>query len=305
MSVLKIDKLCKSFGTLKVIDGLDLKVQENSIFGFIGKNGTGKTTTMKMILGFMKADQGDIHVCGDKVRFGHSGTNKNIGYLPDVPEFYGYMTPKEYLKLCGDITNMPQRILSERSNDLLHFVGLDGNNRKIRGFSRGMKQRLGIAQALLNQPKLLICDEPTSALDPVGRKEILDILSSIKQKTTIVFSTHILSDVERICDTIGILSGGKMAVEGDISEIKNQHRKNTVIVEPRYREDTQQLCSRISSLSNVEKAVMQGSTIYVTTINGDDAGKEIISLLSSAGILVSKFEVMEPDLENVFMEVIK
>lgn len=305
MYTLKIDKLSKSFGSLHVIDDLNLKVKESSIFGFIGKNGTGKTTTMKMIMGFIKADKGDIYVCGDKVKFGRSAVNQNIGYLPDVPEFYGYMTPKEYLKLCGDIIGVPREQTLKRSNDLLHFVGLDGNNRKIRGFSRGMKQRLGIAQALLNQPRLLICDEPTSALDPVGRKEILDILSSIREKTTIIFSTHILSDVERVCDTIGILSSGKLVLEGDLSEIKDRYKKNTIVVETRNRHDLQETCGRITSLSGVENAVLQGNTIYVSAISGDDAGKEIIALLASLQVPVSKFEILEPDLENVFMEVIK
>ena len=196
MDILEINGLSKKFGSNHIIKDLNLKVSENSICGFIGENGAGKTTTMKMILGFLKPDSGDIKVCGEKVTYGETKTNRFIGYLPDVPEYYGYMNPVEYLKLCGQITGMSKKEIKEKTDELLELVGLDAHKkRRIGRFSRGMKQRLGIAQALLNEPKLLICDEPTSALDPIGRKEILDILLKVKEKTTVIFSTHILSDV--------------------------------------------------------------------------------------------------------------
>ena len=196
MEVLKIEGLKKAFGSSEVIKGIDLSVTEGKIFGFIGQNGAGKTTTMKMILGLLEKDQGEIYVCGEPVKYGETRTNRYIGYLPDVPEFYSYMTPMEYLSLCGEITGMEKEKIKKRSEELLSLVGLPISKKRIGTFSRGMKQRLGIAQALLNEPKLLICDEPTSALDPMGRMEILRILQSVKGKTTVIFSTHILSDVE-------------------------------------------------------------------------------------------------------------
>src|SRR5690554_2869502 len=195
-----------------------MTVAQNSVFGFVGQNGAGKTTTMKIILGLLKADGGSITVCGEKVSYGDTKTNRHIGFLPDVPEFYGYMRPKEYLKLCGEITGLSAQAIRNRSEELLALVGLKDVNRRIGGFSRGMKQRLGIAQALLNEPRLLICDEPTSALDPIGRKQILDILATVRGKTTVIFSTHILSDVERICDHIGILHHGKIILSGTMQE---------------------------------------------------------------------------------------
>src|SRR5690606_9111798 len=144
---------------------------------------------------------------------------------PDVPEFYGYMDPMEYLKLCGEIAGLTKSQIKSRSEELLELVGLkEHRKKKIGGFSRGMKQRLGIAQALLNEPKLLICDEPTSALDPIGRKEILDILQKVKGKTTVIFSTHILSDVERICDEVAVLHGGNIVLQGSLSELRSKHR---------------------------------------------------------------------------------
>ena len=183
MEILRLEHVEKSFGTLEVIRDVSFTVGERSVFGLIGKNGAGKTTTMKMILGLLKASGGEITVCGEQVAYGSSKTNRFIGYLPDVPEFYGFMRPKEYLKLCGEVSRDLRRVgyLKSGRRSCFELVGLGNVNRKIGGFSRGMKQRLGIAQALAGRiRRYLICDEPTSALDPVGRKEILDILSDCK-----------------------------------------------------------------------------------------------------------------------------
>lgn len=231
MNVLTIQNLSKSFGKQKIIDDLNLAVPEGSVFGFIGQNGAGKTTTMKMVLGLLQPDHGEVRVCNEAVCFGQTKTNQSIGYLPDVPEFYNYMTPLQYLRLCGEVISMPKSEIADRSRELLSLVGLSGATKQIGGFSRGMKQRLGIAQALLTQPKLLLCDEPTSALDPVGRKEILDILRKISDTTTVLFSTHILSDVERICDRVAFLNAGKIAVCGTLAEIRTLHGHDSLLLE--------------------------------------------------------------------------
>ena len=231
MDMLKIEGLCKRFGDRSVLRGLDLTVPEGSIFGFIGKNGSGKTTTMKLTLGLLEADSGQISVNGEKVTFGQTPTNRFLGYLPDVPEFYPFMTAMEYLQFCGNISGMGKEDCRVRSRQLLQLVGLAEERHRIQGFSRGMKQRLGIAQALLNRPKLLICDEPTSALDPVGRKEILDILLAVRQETTVLFSTHILSDVERICTDVAFLHEGVIGAQGKLTDIRQQYRRREFLVE--------------------------------------------------------------------------
>ena len=224
MEMLRITDLHKLFGDKQVLRGLNLSVPEHSIFGFIGKNGAGKTTTMKTVLGLLKADSGEITVGGERVVYGQTATNQLIGYLPDVPEFYSFMTASEYLRFCGEITGMKKGECESRSMELLELVGLGTEKHRVKGFSRGMKQRLGIAQALLNRPKLLICDEPTSALDPVGRKEILDILLAVRERTTVLFSTHILSDVERICTDVAFLNNGTVEIQGTLSDIKTKFR---------------------------------------------------------------------------------
>ena len=159
MAILEIKNLTKSFGDKAVLTGLSLSVPEHSVFGFIGRNGAGKTTTMKAALGLVSPDGGEIYVAGEKVCRGQTGTNRHIGYLPDVPEFYPFMTAREYLTLCGESLGMSKVEIKQRSEELLSLVGLAGEKHRVRGYSRGMKQRLGIAQALLSHPKLLICDD--------------------------------------------------------------------------------------------------------------------------------------------------
>ncbi len=303
MDALKIDNLHKSFGKNTIINGLSMSIPENTIFGFLGKNGAGKTTTMKMILGFLKKDEGSIEVFGEEVSFGQSKTNRFIGYLPDVPEFYGYMTAKEYLNLCGSITGLSKNEIKKKSEELLELVGLRDVNKRISGYSRGMKQRLGIAQALLNSPKLLICDEPTSALDPLGRKEILDIILKIKDFTTVIFSTHILSDVEAICDHVVVLDKGKNVLEGSIDELKNIKRKNTIKI--RFKSDKElkafKLIDKFSNLATNEK----GDTLYLTDEENQLKDIDILCELYKLNIFPLEIKIEEPTLENIFLEVTK
>ncbi|MDO5023058.1 MAG: ABC transporter ATP-binding protein [Eubacteriales bacterium] len=298
MNVLTIQNLFKSFGSKKVLCGLELSVREHSIFGFIGKNGAGKTTTMKAILGLTKCDSGSIHVMGEKVRFGQTNTNKCIGYLPDVPEFYSYMTATEYLTFCGNLREMDKADIIARSTELLELVGLGQEKRRIKVFSRGMKQRLGIAQALLNRPKLVICDEPTSALDPAGRKEILDILLAAKEQTTILFSTHILSDVERICTDVAFLNDGKIAMQGTIAELRNKQSSNGFIIEIEKKEAADVLAEAFNELQHVEEnaLVFRGN---------ENRFFDVMQYISENRIPIQKIERLEPTLETLFLEVTK
>lgn len=294
--MLNITGLYKQFGKKTVLNGLNLVVPEKSIFGFIGKNGAGKTTTMKMILGLMNPDSGEIIVNGEKVSYGQTPTNRFIGYLPDVPEFYGFMTPAEYLRFCGEISGMNKSDNEKRCKELLELVGLSGDKHRIKGFSRGMKQRLGIAQALYNKPKLLICDEPTSALDPVGRKEILDIMLSIREQTTILFSTHILSDVERICTDVAFLDKGVINIQGKLSDIKAKYRREEYLLELENEKDINILCGTFSDMRHV------GNNQLILR-ESDNTIFDVFRFLSDKNIPVLKVEREEPTLESLFMEV--
>ena len=299
MDILKVSNISKKFGSNQIIEDLSFSVKEHSIYGFIGQNGAGKTTTMKMILGLLPVDSGEIMVNGEKVKYGQNSTNRYIGYLPDVPEFYTFLTPMEYLTLCGNITEMEKSQIKKKAESLLELVGLrEKANKRIHGFSRGMKQRLGIAQALLNDPKLLICDEPTSALDPLGRKEILDILSQVKEHTTVIFSTHILSDVERICDEVGLLHKGKLAVGGTIEEIRRMHQGDGFEIEFRTPAEMGQFLTRMPGGTPI------GNTVLCYSGNAEQKMKEVFGVLAEVGSTPVRIEMQEPTLESLFMEVI-
>lgn len=302
MSILTLEHVTKRFGRQMVLNDLNLIVPEGRIFGFLGENGAGKTTTMKLILGLLRADQGVIKVNGEPVTFGQTTTNRLIGYLPDVPAFYDYMRPQEYLQLCGEISGLSKDCLNQRSTELLTRVGLANTHQKIGGFSRGMKQRLGIAQALLNEPRLLICDEPTSALDPVGRLEILDILQQLKGQTTVFFSTHVLADVERICDEIAILHAGKIALTGQIDDLKAKHA-------------THHLRVKFATTAELNQFISLGWSDFQTdlvsfsvTLTAPDILKlemTVMQALATQQLTPISLERTAPTLEQLFMEVVQ
>ena len=296
MDMLRITGLCKRFGDKEVLKGLDLTVPEGSIFGFIGVNGAGKTTAMKTVLGLLKADSGEILVNGERVVYGQTATNRHIGYLPDVPEFYGFMTAPEYLDFCGEISGMSKTETTIRRDELLTLVGLKDEKHRVGGFSRGMKQRLGIAQALLNRPKLLICDEPTSALDPVGRKEILDILLLVREQTTVLFSTHILSDVERVCTDVALLNNGVVEVQGSMSEIKTRFRTEGYMLETANEDARDAICRAFPTVKAAEGNVL-------TLIEQDTPVFDVLRFVADQHIPLLRWERSEPTLESLFMEV--
>ena len=296
MNMLEIKELNKRFGEKEVLRDLTMTVPEKSIFGFIGKNGAGKTTTMKTVLGLLRADSGEITVCGEKVAYGETKTNKYIGYLPDVPEFYSFMNAPEYLDFCAEIMGMTANEKMERIGTLLELVGLKDERHRIKGFSRGMKQRLGIAQALLGNPKLLICDEPTSALDPVGRKEILDVLLAVREQTTVLFSTHILSDVERICTDVAFLNGGKIVISGPLNEIRSKYRKEEYLLEVE-RDKKEKILNAFPK--------MKEKMNKLSFCDSDCNMSEILRYIADNNIGIIRMERVEPTLENLFVEVTK
>ncbi|NKZ30030.1 ABC transporter ATP-binding protein [Facklamia miroungae] len=300
MNAIEVNSLIKTFGNNKVLNGLSFNVLQNSITGFLGANGAGKTTTMNIILGFLKIDSGEIRVFNEKVQFGETSTNKYIGYLPDVPEFYGYMTPREYLQLCGQITGLSEREINDRSDKLIQLVGLENDDRRVKGFSRGMKQRLGIAQALLNQPKILICDEPTSALDPAGRKEILNIIKKISSQTTVLFSTHILSDVEAICDQVVILNKGTNVLSGEIPKLKEINRQSNIEINFFNSRDKQHF---LKSEKIFNRTIVEDKNKVIIEKIDENDRKKIMGELYALEIFPEEMRVIEPSLEDIFLEV--
>ncbi len=296
MDMLTLSHVAKNFGEKQVLRDVSFAVPEHTVFGFVGQNGAGKTTAMKMILGLLAVSGGEILVEGMPVRYGNTPTNRLVGYLPDVPEFYSYMTPAEYLRFCGEISGMPSKEIKNRSEELLRLVGLDKEKHRIKGFSRGMKQRLGVAQALFGRPKLLICDEPTSALDPAGRKELLDILTAAKEETTVLFSTHILSDVEHICDEMAFLHEGKIALKGSLDEVRKIRKASAVTIEMERPEDAGILRQTFPFLKNSGKNSL--------LLKEAERLPELLRLIADRRCPIIRIERQEEALEDLFMEVV-
>lgn len=296
MNMLTLTHVAKNFGEKQVLRDVSFAVPEHTVFGFVGPNGAGKTTAMKLILGLLTISEGEIMVDGMPVRYGNTPTNRVVGYLPDVPEFYSYMTPPEYLRFCGEISGMPAKEIKSRSEELLRLVGLKDETHRIKGFSRGMKQRLGVAQALFGHPKLLICDEPTSALDPAGRKELLDILTAAKEETTVLFSTHILSDVEHICDQMAFLYDGKIALQGTLDEVRKRRKASAVTVETEQPEDTELLRQAFPYLK------ISGKRSLV--LEEAERLPEVLHYIADRRLPVMRIERQEATLSDLFMEVV-
>ena len=219
MKVIEISKLSKKYQNEYAVKDLSFNIEKNTIVGLIGPNGAGKTTTMKLLMGLIKKNAGKIKISGHEINYGI--IPEDVRYLQDVPGFYDYMTPFEYLKFILEINNYQDDDVTSKIKEALKTAGLyDAKNKRIGKFSRGMRQRIGIASNIISNPKILILDEPVSALDPIGRKEIFEQMSQLKKKMTIIFSTHVLDDVERVCDKIILINKGLKIKEGTIKEIK-------------------------------------------------------------------------------------
>lgn len=225
--MLKVKNLVKDYSTgfmgkkVRILHDVTFDVKFGEVFGFIGPNGAGKTTTFKSILGFVSVTNGNIEIKGNSDNNNNSVIKSSIGYLPESPYFYDYLTGKELLNYMGKLHGVETDILNQRVNDLLHKVNMNhAKNIQLRKFSKGMLQRIGIAQAMINDPEFLILDEPMSSLDPIGRREIMDLV--LEQKAggkTILLSSHILSDVESLCDRVGVILNGKVVKIGVLAEL--------------------------------------------------------------------------------------
>ncbi len=305
MAVLEVSHLKKSFGKQTVLEDVSFSVEKGSIFGFIGKNGTGKTTTMNIALGLLKADAGEVKVNGEAVTYGDTRTNRFVGYLPDVPEFYSFLTAREFMQLSLDVSGSRKEGGQQKISDLLEMVGLEDSKKRISHYSRGMKQRLGIAQALINDPVLLICDEPTSALDPIGRKQLLSVLERVKEKTTVIFSTHILSDVEAVCDEVAILDKGRIVKQGSLSELKSLLSSERWSVTMETQEEAVRVREALDLSNAVFNLTQKNRRIDGETVDARQAIRLIMEIVTSLSIVPEKIERLEPTMEEVFLEAIK
>lgn len=294
---LEISSLNKSFGESHIIKNLNLSIEHGEVYGFIGKNGAGKTTTINLVLSLMHRDNGSIKVYDQDVVFEDQSYKKKIGYVPDVPVFPHYMNAYEYLEFTLDVFNDAEGV-DERINEVLDFVSLDNTNKKISTYSRGMKQRLAIAQALIHGPDLLIMDEPTSALDPQGRKDVMDIMMKLKGKKTIFYSTHILDDVEKVSDRIGILHNGELILEDSIENLHNEFYARRVHIVTKSK--PQDLFDIVKEMKTIAKYRKENDGVTVQ-LKEEVRSNDVLQELLDKGEEVITYKQVVPSVEEIFL----
>ena len=297
--------LTKRYGNTLALDHVDLAVRPGVVFGFLGRNGAGKTTALRILSGLARPTAGTAHVLGHDVAGANDAVRARIGFLPDVPGFYPWMTAREYLDFAGRLFELDRATIDARADALLEMAGLASVTTRVGGFSRGMKQRLGIAQALINAPSLLMLDEPTSALDPIGRREVLEMVASLRGRTTVFFSTHILADVERVCDAVAILERGRIVESADIAELTARAAANVLVVELEGDGAAASVASELAGRAWLKSVDATEGTLRVAVSDLAAAQREIPAAITAAGAGLRRFEIEEASLEDVFVELVE
>jgi ABC-2 type transport system ATP-binding protein len=289
----------------EALSGLNLSVEENTVFGFLGPNGAGKTTTIKILTGMMNPSGGKATVAREEVKLNSVGLRRKIGYLGQEPKMYGWMKGLELLIFVGKVFGYSNTESKKKANEMLDMAGLsDAANKKISAYSGGMLQRLGIAQALMGKPEVLFLDEPTSALDPIGRKEVLEYIQNLKHTMTIFMSTHILSDVERICDTVAIIDKGQLLVQDKMQELRKRFASKQIEIVFETHDAFQ---SFIDAARSMNWEITLNDELRKLTINSLDIDRvkhQSLALISSKHFSINKFEMKDAGLEDVFVKLV-
>jgi ABC-2 type transport system ATP-binding protein len=308
VDAIRIEGLHKRFGDVQALDGLDLAVEPGSVFGFLGPNGAGKTTTIRILAGLARADAGQAWIDGLEVTAGRNWVANRIGYLPQDPSFYPWMTGREFVDYVGRVFGLPVKERRARTDELLELVGLEKvADRRAGGFSGGMGQRLGIAQALVNRPPVLLLDEPVSGLDPVGRKELLQLIERLRGQCTVFMSTHILADVERVCDAVAIIDRGRLLAEAPKQELLGRYAIPAFEVEVE-NSLTEQLAAWAVTLRHhswVASVTLDRASARVVANDVEVARRELLPSAVAYGLVLDRYEMVRPSLEDVFLRLVE
>ncbi|MEP7358708.1 MAG: ABC transporter ATP-binding protein [Anaerolineales bacterium] len=311
MSAIRIEGLRKTYAGVTALDGLDLQVETGAIFGFLGPNGAGKTTTIRLLTGLAQPSQGrawvaDVEVTPGAGR-GLQRVARKIGHLPEEPAFYNWMTPREFLDHVARLFGLNAAERTARVEELLGLVGLASvAKRRIGGFSRGMRQRLGLAQALVNQPPVLFLDEPASALDPAGRKEVLSLIESLRGRCTVFMSTHILADVERVCDSVGIIANGRMIAQGASESLLERYAVPAFELEADAGGEAA-LAAWVETQRAqpwLASAAVNGLHARLQVSDMPAAKHALLPAAVAAGLVLNRYEMVKPSLEDVFLRLV-
>jgi ABC-2 type transport system ATP-binding protein len=303
--MIRIEKMVKTYGPVRALDGLSLNVESGVVYGFLGPNGAGKTTTLRILSGLARPDSGRAWILDKEIGKPGSDVRSLIGVLPEEPAFYGWMTPREYLRdFVAPLYNIHGQVAAQRADELLEIVGLiEAVNRRIGGFSRGMRQRMGLAQALVHRPPVLLLDEPVSALDPAGRKEVLDLIETLRGQTTILLSTHLLADVERVCDVVGIIAKGCLIVQARRDDLLSSYV--TPLFEIESEDGFGHWLEWVEKQAFVTNVTVANHTARVLVKDVHKAQKPLLESLARETLSVRRFELVHPSLEDVFLRLTK
>ncbi|PKR76948.1 ABC transporter ATP-binding protein [Halalkalibacillus sediminis] len=301
MSLVSVNHLIKAYKDKKAVDDISFSLNQGKCVALLGPNGAGKTTTLRMLAGFIKPTDGSITFNEDSLP---SDFRKYVGYLPQFPVFHNWMTGKEFLVYVGELSHLSKGDAQKRADELLTLVHLsDAKDQRIGKYSGGMKQRLGIAQALIHSPKLIMLDEPVSSLDPIGRREVLNLMRELKKDATILFSTHILNDAEEVSEEILMLNHGKIVKHGAIEDIDAVQDTVTILLsfsdEPKFIEE------RLKEVETIFQVTREDHHFELSVHDLDLARKQIIEMVHKENWKLNKFEVARSTLEDVFMKAVQ
>ncbi len=299
MTILTVKNVSKQYSSHRVVNDISFELGSNRCIALIGPNGAGKTTTLRILTGLIKQSSGSI----DFLNRDRKDFRSYIGYLPQYPVFYNWMTGLEYLIFCAQLSFIDKKEAASRAISLLEKVGLiDSKNKRIGSYSGGMKQRLGIAQAIIHEPKLIILDEPVSALDPLGRREVLTLMEKLKQEMTILFSTHILNDADEISDELLLLHEGKIMESGSMEDLRKKYQSD--IIELEFDQFTEQYEREIEELTTVTAISNEKHIVRVTVSDINQARIEILKAATEHDWSLVKFTVKRASLEEMFMKAV-
>lgn len=306
-SAISCRDLTKRYGDVLALDHLSLEVPSGSIFGFLGPNGAGKTTTLRLLTGLTFPDSGSATIAGMDIATGGVNLHRRISFLDQSPQYYGWMRGRELLAFVGEIFGLRGAALRARVDEVLALTGLtEGANRRIGGYSGGMRQRIGLAQALINRPEVLFLDEPVSSLDPEGRHDILEVIAGLRGESTIFMSSHVLADVERVCDAVAIINHGRLVVSSPVAELQDRYAQPVFTFEPEPGQDAQVqgLIAALRETGWAGDVVQEHGSIRVLARDTEAARREILGLLAAHHVEVQRFERGRPSLEDIFLRLV-